>query len=50
MSRGSALLGVPAVNLGAGSPLLAHKHDEQIAESELATMAGILEDWLTGRA
>lgn len=45
-----SLLGVPAVNLGAGSPLLAHKHDEQIAESELATMAGILEDWLTGRA
>lgn len=45
-----SLLGVPAVNLGAGSPLLAHKHDEQIAESELATMAGVLEDWLTGRA
>ena len=37
------------MNLGAGSPLLAHKHDEQIAESELVTMAGILEDWLTGR-
>ncbi|KAB7791090.1 succinyl-diaminopimelate desuccinylase [Bifidobacterium leontopitheci] len=42
-----AALGVPAVNLGAGSPLLAHKHDEQIAEGELATMASILEDWLT---
>lgn len=40
-------LGIPAVNLGAGSPLLAHKHDEQVAESELTLMADILEEWLT---
>lgn len=39
-------LGIPAVNFGAGSPLLAHKHDEQVAESELLTMAEILRDWL----
>ena len=41
-----AVLGVPAVNLGAGSPLLAHKQDEQVPESELLLMADILEDWL----
>ena len=41
-----AILGIPAVNLGAGSPLLAHKHDEQLAESELTLMADILEEWL----
>lgn len=41
-----AILGIPAVNLGAGSPLLAHKHDEQIAEGELTLMADILEEWL----
>ena len=40
-------LGVPAVNFGAGSPLLAHKHDEQVAEGELTLMAGILRDWLS---
>lgn len=39
-------LGIPAVNLGAGSPLLAHKHDEQLPESDLLRMAQILEDWL----
>ena len=41
-----AALGIPAVNLGAGSPLLAHKHDEQLPESDLILMADILEDWL----
>ncbi|WP_241217178.1 succinyl-diaminopimelate desuccinylase [Bifidobacterium goeldii] len=45
-----AILGIPAVNLGAGSPLLAHKHDEQLAESELTLMADILEDWLSTSA
>ncbi|WP_129896853.1 succinyl-diaminopimelate desuccinylase [Bifidobacterium pseudolongum] len=39
-------LGVPAVNLGAGSPLLAHKSNEQVPNSDLALMAGILIDWL----
>ena len=39
-------LGIPAVNLGAGDPLLAHKHDEQVPESDLTAMAAILEDWL----
>ena len=43
-----AILGIPAVNLGAGSPLLAHKHDEQLPESNLALMADILERWLVG--
>lgn len=42
-----AQLGIPAVNLGAGSPLLAHKHDEQVAESELDLLFGILKDWLS---
>ncbi|KFI63207.1 succinyl-diaminopimelate desuccinylase [Bifidobacterium cuniculi] len=39
-------LGVPAVNLGAGSPLLAHKHDEQLPETDLTLMADLLKDWL----
>ncbi|WEV74263.1 succinyl-diaminopimelate desuccinylase [Bifidobacterium sp. ESL0798] len=39
-------IGVPAVNLGAGSPLLAHKADEQIPESQLVLLTDILEDWL----
>lgn len=39
-------LGVPAVNLGAGSPLLAHKSNEQVPNSDLTLMAGILIDWL----
>ena len=43
-----AILGIPAVNLGAGSPLLAHKHDEQLPESDLALRADILERWLVG--
>ncbi|KAB5607074.1 succinyl-diaminopimelate desuccinylase [Bifidobacterium jacchi] len=42
-----ALLGIPAVNLGAGSPLLAHKHDEQLPASELTLLADLLERWLT---
>lgn len=41
-----AILGIPAVNLGAGSPLLAHKHDEQLPESDLTLMADILQRWL----
>lgn len=40
-------IGVPAVNLGAGSPLLAHKADEQIPESQLTLLADILENWLS---
>lgn len=39
-------IGVPAVNLGAGSPLLAHKADEQIPESQIVLLADILEEWL----
>jgi succinyl-diaminopimelate desuccinylase len=39
-------LGVPAVNFGAGDPLLAHKHDEQIPESDLLLMTQILQQWL----
>jgi succinyl-diaminopimelate desuccinylase len=41
-----SMLGIPAVNLGAGSPLLAHKHDEQLPETDLLLMADLLEDWL----
>ena len=39
-------LGIPAVNLGAGDPLLAHKHDEQIPVSQLSTLCEILQAWL----
>lgn len=39
-------LGVPAVNFGAGSPLLAHKADEQLPVSQLDVMASILLNWL----
>ncbi|PWG58944.1 succinyl-diaminopimelate desuccinylase [Bifidobacterium catulorum] len=39
-------LGVPAVNLGAGDALLAHKADEQVPESQLTTLADILGEWL----
>ena len=45
VARFSAL-GVPAVNLGAGDPLLAHKADEQLPEGDLLLMAQILGDWL----
>ncbi|MCH4209784.1 succinyl-diaminopimelate desuccinylase [Bifidobacterium sp.] len=40
-------LGIPAVNLGAGSALLAHKRDEQVALGDLTLLAGILREWLT---
>lgn len=40
-------LGVPAVNFGAGDPLLAHKHDEQVALAEVIQYSEILEEWLT---
>ncbi|MCI1936315.1 MAG: succinyl-diaminopimelate desuccinylase [Bifidobacteriaceae bacterium] len=40
-------LGVPAVNFGAGDPLLAHKHDEQVALAEVIRYTEILEEWLT---
>ncbi|PJM73587.1 succinyl-diaminopimelate desuccinylase [Bifidobacterium primatium] len=40
-------LSVPAVNLGAGDALLAHKADEQIPESQLTDLADILEEWLS---
>jgi succinyl-diaminopimelate desuccinylase len=39
-------IGVPAVNLGAGSPLLAHKADEQLPEGELELLGDILTRWL----
>ena len=39
-------LGIPAVNLGAGDPLLAHKHDEQLPASDLPLLADILGEWL----
>ena len=46
MWRVSRFWGIPAVNLGAGSPLLAHKQDEQLPETDLLLMADLLEDWL----
>ena len=42
-----ASLGIPAVNLGAGDPLLAHKQDEQVPASDLTLMASLLADWLS---
>ena len=39
-------LGIPAVNFGAGDPLLAHKHEEQVALAEVLRYREILEDWL----
>lgn len=39
-------LGVPAVNFGAGDPLLAHKHDEQVPFSDVLMMVDILQEWL----
>lgn len=41
-----ARLGIPAVNMGAGDALLAHKADEQVPHSDLVTMASILQEWL----
>jgi succinyl-diaminopimelate desuccinylase len=40
-------LGIPAVNFGAGDPLLAHKHEEQVALAEVLRYREILEDWLS---
>lgn len=40
-------LGTPAVNFGAGDPLLAHKHDEQVPVDDVITMADILTQWLS---
>lgn len=40
-------LGIPAVNIGAGSPLLAHKHDEQVAYGDLLLLSDILTEWLS---
>ncbi|OTA26278.1 succinyl-diaminopimelate desuccinylase [Alloscardovia macacae] len=40
-------LGIPAVNLGAGDPLLAHKADEQVALQELHEYTDLLCGWLS---
>jgi succinyl-diaminopimelate desuccinylase len=40
--------GVPATNFGAGDPLLAHRSDEFVTESELDTFANVLESVLKG--
>jgi succinyl-diaminopimelate desuccinylase len=40
-------LGIPAVNFGAGDPLLAHKHEEQVALAEVVEYDEILTDWLS---
>lgn len=39
-------LGVPATNFGAGDPLLAHRSDESVSESELDEFARVLVEWL----
>ncbi|MEI8126555.1 MAG: succinyl-diaminopimelate desuccinylase [Actinomycetota bacterium] len=41
-----AQLGIPAVNFGAGDPLLAHRSDEYVTESELADFDRTLRDYL----
>lgn len=46
VARFSAL-GIPAVNLGAGDPKLAHKADEQLPAGDLTLMADILSGWLS---
>lgn len=48
VARFSAL-GIPAVNLGAGDPLLAHKADEQVPLDDLVSMESILVSWLNKR-
>ncbi len=40
-------LGIPAVNMGAGDPLLAHKTDEQIAIQALVDYTNIIHEWLS---
>lgn len=40
-------LGIPAVNFGAGDPLLAHKHEEQIGLAEVVRYDEILSEWLS---
>ena len=47
VARFSAL-GLPAVNLGAGDPLLAHKADEQVPLDDLVRLEAILVEWLNG--
>ncbi len=39
--------GVPATNFGAGDPLLAHRADEFVTESELDEFARVLKLWLS---
>lgn len=39
-------LGVAATNFGAGDPLLAHRSDEAVGESELDEFARVLSEWL----
>lgn len=40
-------LGVPAVNYGAGDPLLAHRSDEFVTAQELDVFERVLRDWLS---
>jgi succinyl-diaminopimelate desuccinylase len=40
-------LGIPAVNFGAGDPLLAHKHEEQVTLAEVVRYDEILTQWLS---
>ena len=41
-----ALLGIPALNLGAGDPDFAHSHDEQVPLDDLLRYADLLGAWL----